>query len=131
VTGEDIPKRSVLVPIAIAGLALGVLGGGGFVMLRRASADKPATLASGVDMAIAASANPAASTPAPAPTASVAAPTPVASAEPPRPTVPQKGATFVRPSGKVPEAAKGVAKAPDSKAPPPASKKSATPDLGF
>jgi serine/threonine-protein kinase len=133
VTGEDIPKRSVLVPIAIAGLALGVLGGGGFVMLRKASADKPATLASGVDMSLAASAAPIASTPAPptAPAASAAAPAAAASTEPARAALPQKGATSVKPSGRVPEVARGVAKAPDSKAPPPATKKSATPDLGF
>src|SRR6185369_6237268 len=80
VTGEDIPKRSVLVPIAIAGLALGVLGGGGFVMLRRASADKPATLASGVDMSLAASAAPVASTPAPQPTPVASAAAPAAAA---------------------------------------------------
>jgi serine/threonine-protein kinase len=133
VTGEDIPKRSMLIPIAVAGLALGVLGGGAFVVLKKASAEKPTTLASSVDMALAASVS-AAPPPAPAPTppaASVASPTPVAPAETtrPAPPLPQKGATFAKPSGKVPDVAKGVAKVSDSKAPPPA-KKSA-PDLGF
>ncbi len=131
VTGEDIPKRSMVVPIAIAGLALGVLGGGAFVFLRK-SADKPVTLANGVDMAIAASATASASPPEPPVQAAappVASQAPVASADVAH-APPQKGATFARPSGKVPEAAKGVAKAPESKPPPPASKKSA-PDLGF
>ena len=134
VTGEDIPKRSVLIPIAIAGLALGVLGGGAFVLLRKASAEKTTTLASGVDMAVVASAAPAASPSAPtaAPPASQA---PVATQPPPTAEVsrppPQKGATFVRPSGKVPDVAKGVAKVPDSKAPPPPPSKKSAPDLGF
>jgi serine/threonine protein kinase len=134
VTGEDIPKRSMLIPIAIAGLALGVLGGGAFVFLRKASGDKPATLANGVDMALAASATASAATPeppaaAPAAQQTAASPAPAASADVGRPAQ-QKGAPFVRPSGKMPDVAKGGGKVPDSKAPPPASKKSA-PDLGF
>jgi serine/threonine-protein kinase len=133
VTGEDIPKRSMLIPIAVAGLALGLIGGGAVVLLRKGSAEKSTTLANGVDMALAASAAASASAaPAAQPVQPAPAqpPAPVASAEPAR-AAPQKGPTFVRPSGKVPEVAKGGAKAPDSKAPAPGSKKSSAPDLGF
>jgi serine/threonine-protein kinase len=132
VTGADIPKRSMLLPIAVAGLALGVIGGGAFVLLRKGSAEKPTTLASGVDMAPANSAASAAAPPPAAPVESAPAPpqAPAASAEPTR-TTPQKGPTSPKPSGKMPEVAKGSAKAPDAKTPSPASKKSSAPDLGF
>ncbi len=129
VTGKDIPKRSMLVPIAIAGIVVGLLGGGAFVILRRSPKQETTGLASGVDIAIAASA---------AVPASATAPMAAPSTLPPAASqavatgdthpVQQKGATVAKPSGKVPEVAKGGAKAPETKPPPPKSK---TTDLGF
>jgi eukaryotic-like serine/threonine-protein kinase len=127
VSGEGIPRRSVLVPIAIAGVAIGLLAGAGFVVLRRHSAET--TLASGVDMAQIPSAA-SATAEVPPPTAALVASQPLAaSAEPTHVAPVQKGPTFSKPSGKVPDAAKGGARAPDTKTPPP--KPKSTPDLGF
>jgi serine/threonine-protein kinase len=129
VTGADIPKRSMLVPIAVAGVAVGLLAGGAFVALRKASAEKPATLAHGVDMTVASSvASSASAAPPASPSASQApaqapAPSSAASAEVVR-VAPQKGPTVAKPSGKV-DVAKGAAKAPS-----PGSKSKPT-DLGF
>jgi serine/threonine-protein kinase len=130
VTGADIPKRSMLVPIAVAGVAVGLLGGGAFVALRKASAEKPAAVASGVDITVAspiaslASAAPAPALPAVSHVpAQAPAPSATASAEVAR-VVPQKAPTVAKPSGKV-DVAKGAAKAP-----PPGSKSKPT-DLGF
>jgi serine/threonine-protein kinase len=132
VTGKDIPKRSMLVPIAVTGVAIGLLGGGAVMVLRKSAKQETTALASGVDMAIAASATAAPSAAPPEAPASAVKPAVVASQTAPAPeahAAPQKGATMAKPSGKVPDVAKGGAKAPDTKAPPPS--KSKPPDLGF
>jgi serine/threonine-protein kinase len=131
ITGKDIPKRSVLVPIAIAGVAVGLLGGGAVVLLRKSAKQETTALASGVDMAVAASAAtaPSAAPPAAAPAAAPSQAVPSQAAPVEARPAPQKGATPVKPSGKVPDVAKGGAKAPEAKTPPPS--KSKPTDLGF
>jgi serine/threonine-protein kinase len=132
VTGQNIPKRSVIVPVAIAGLILGALGGVAIVALRK-PAPAPAALAIGVDVAPAASVAASGSAPLASGAATAAQP-PAASADPSRASEAsraalQKAATLPKPSGRVPDTAKGGAKVPDTKAPPP--KPRAAPDLGF
>ena len=128
VSGQDIPKRSVLVPIAIAGVVVGVLGGAAFVFWQRHSAETT-TLASGVDMVqIPSAASASSATPPPA-AAPVASQPLAASVDATHVAPAQKGPTFSKPSGKVPDTAKGGVKAPETKAPPP--KPRPTPDLGF
>jgi serine/threonine-protein kinase len=132
VTGQSIPKRSVLVPVAIVGLVLGALGGAAIVVLRK-PAPTPSALAIGVDVAPSASA--AASASAPLPTGAPTATQPLApSADPSRAgeasrAALQKAATSPKPSGRVSDTAKGGAKVPETKAPPP--KPRAATDLGF
>jgi serine/threonine-protein kinase len=127
VSGPAIPKRSVILPVALAGIALGALGGGAVIVLRK-PAEAPTALATGVDLAPSASAAASASAQVP-PTASPAASQPLAvSADPVRAPV-QKGATVPKPSGRVQDTAKGVAKVPETKAPTP--KPRSTTDLGF
>jgi serine/threonine protein kinase len=127
VSGQDIPKRSVLLPVAIVGIALGALGGGAVMVFRKPAAS-PATLVTGVDLALSASAAAPASAVAPPPPASAASQPLALSADPVRAPV-QKGATSPKPSGRVQDTAKGVAKVPDTKAPP--AKPRSTTDLGF
>jgi len=123
VTGEDIPRRSMVIPVVLAGALVAAIAVVALVALR-----KPAELAAsggGAVLAFTGSApapgTASAPTPAAAPSASQAT---AASAE--NRGAPQKAATPARPSGNV---GKGIAKIPDTKPPP--SKTKPPPDLGF
>jgi hypothetical protein len=125
VTGEDIPKRSMIIPVVLAGALVAAIAVGALVALRK-PAEPPASGGSAV-LAFTGSAAARAAASAPPGAAPSASQASAASAENPNRGAPQKGATPARPSGNV---AKGiVVKPPDTR--PPASKPKPPPDLGF